>query len=224
MGTAVMTTGATTRGSGSGGFFRSAFGTLQKIGKALMLPVAVLPAAGILLGVGSAKFHWLPETISSLMANAGGAVFDNLALIFAIGVVLGLTANDGVAALAAVVGYFVMTQTLAVMAKFLGRDWWKSDDGTMIGHQRSFDPLSGILSIETSWEGPSGSGERSHRSSPTRRRSIPASSGASSSARSRQRSSTGSTGCSCLHTWDSSPASDRCPFSPRSRRSLSAWC
>ncbi len=50
-----------------------------------------------------------------------------------------------------------------VMAKFLGRDWWKSDDGTMIGHQRSFDPLSGILSIETSWEGPSGRGERSHR-------------------------------------------------------------
>ena len=50
-----------------------------------------------------------------------------------------------------------------VMAKFLSRDWWKSDDGTMIGHQRTFDPLSGILSIETSWEGPSGRGERSHR-------------------------------------------------------------
>ncbi|MDQ2666881.1 MAG: class I SAM-dependent methyltransferase [Gemmatimonadota bacterium] len=50
-----------------------------------------------------------------------------------------------------------------VMAKFLSRDWWKSDDGTMIGHERSFDPLSGILSIETSWEGTSGSGSRSHR-------------------------------------------------------------
>ncbi|CAN5223692.1 class I SAM-dependent methyltransferase [soil metagenome] len=50
-----------------------------------------------------------------------------------------------------------------VMAKFLSRDWWKSDDGTMIGHERSFDPLSGILSIETSWEGPSGMGSRSHR-------------------------------------------------------------
>jgi len=50
-----------------------------------------------------------------------------------------------------------------VVARFLTRDWWKSDDGTMIGHQRSFDPLSGILSIETSWEGPSGRGERQHR-------------------------------------------------------------
>jgi SAM-dependent methyltransferase len=50
-----------------------------------------------------------------------------------------------------------------VMAKFLSRDWWKSDDGTMIGHERSFDPLSGILSIETSWEGPSGRGARLHR-------------------------------------------------------------
>ena len=50
-----------------------------------------------------------------------------------------------------------------VMAKFLSRDWWKSDDGTMIGHERAFDPLSGILTIATAWEGPSGSGSRSHR-------------------------------------------------------------
>ncbi|MFL5582985.1 MAG: PTS transporter subunit EIIC, partial [Gemmatimonadaceae bacterium] len=96
---------------------RSAFGQLQKIGKALMLPVAVLPAAGILLGVGSADFMKaaLPG-VAHVMADAGGAVFGNLALIFAIGVVLGFTANDGVAALAAVVGYAVMNATLAVMA------------------------------------------------------------------------------------------------------------
>lgn len=50
-----------------------------------------------------------------------------------------------------------------VMSKFLTRDWWKADDGTMIGHERSFEPLSGILTIDTSWEGPSGSGTRSHR-------------------------------------------------------------
>ena len=96
---------------------KSAFGVLQKIGKALMLPVAVLPAAGILLGVGSAQFMKdLSPAVANVMAQAGGAVFGNLALIFAIGVVLGLTANDGVAALAAVVGYAVMTNTLAVMA------------------------------------------------------------------------------------------------------------
>jgi SAM-dependent methyltransferase len=50
-----------------------------------------------------------------------------------------------------------------VMAKFLARDWWKSDDGTMIGHERSFDPLSGVLTIRTAWEGPSGRGSREHR-------------------------------------------------------------
>jgi SAM-dependent methyltransferase len=50
-----------------------------------------------------------------------------------------------------------------VMARFLSRDWWKSDDGTMIGHERAFDPLSGVLTIHTAWEGPSGSGTREHR-------------------------------------------------------------
>lgn len=50
-----------------------------------------------------------------------------------------------------------------VMSKFLTRDWWKAEDGTMIGHERAFEPLSGILTIDTSWEGPSGSGTRSHR-------------------------------------------------------------
>lgn len=50
-----------------------------------------------------------------------------------------------------------------VMARFLGRDWWKSGDGTMIGHERAFEPLSGILTIRTAWEGPSGSGQREHR-------------------------------------------------------------
>ena len=61
---------------------RAAFGWLQKIGKSLMLPVSVLPAAGILLGVGSAKFSILPAAMSSVMAQAGGAIFGNLPLIF----------------------------------------------------------------------------------------------------------------------------------------------
>jgi PTS system glucose-specific IIC component len=99
---------------------RTAFGWLQKIGKSLMLPVSVLPVAGILLGVGSAKFAWLPETMSNVMAQAGGAIFGNLPLIFAIGVALGLTGNDGVAALAAVVGFAVMVATMGVMAPLVG--------------------------------------------------------------------------------------------------------
>ena len=100
--------------------WRAAFGWLQKIGKSLMLPVSVLPAAGILLGVGSAKFTWLPVSVSSVMAQAGGAVFSNLPLIFAIGVALGLTGNDGVAALASVVGFAVMLATMGVMAPLVG--------------------------------------------------------------------------------------------------------
>ena len=85
-----------------------AFGLLQKIGKSLMLPVAVLPVAGILLGVGAAGFTWLPETLSNIMKSAGDAIFGNLPLLFAVGVALGLSKNDGVAALSAVVGYAVL--------------------------------------------------------------------------------------------------------------------
>ena len=99
-----------------------------------MLPVSVLPVAGILLGVGSAKFAWLPSVVSNVMAQAGGAVFGNLPLIFAIGVALGLTANDGVAALAAVVGFAVMVATMGVMAP-------------LVGYEPR--PIMGIPSIET---------------------------------------------------------------------------
>lgn len=99
---------------------RGSFGWLQKIGKSLMLPVSVLPAAGLLLGIGSAKFSWLPEIVSTVMAQSGGAIFGNLPLIFAIGVALGITNNDGVAALAAVIGYAVLIATMGVMAPLLG--------------------------------------------------------------------------------------------------------
>jgi phosphotransferase system glucose/maltose/N-acetylglucosamine-specific IIC component len=100
----------------SGVFMSNAFANLQKIGKSLMLPVSVLPVAGILLGVGSANFSWLPAVVSQIMAQAGGAVFGNMALIFAIGVALGFTNNDGVAALAATVGYAILTKfCLAVL-------------------------------------------------------------------------------------------------------------
>ena len=99
--------------------FSSLFSGLQKIGKALMLPVAVLPAAGILLGIGSAGLSWVPELASTFMTQAGGAVFANLPLIFAIGVALGFARNDGVAALAAVVGFVVMTASMGAMAQAL---------------------------------------------------------------------------------------------------------
>ncbi|HAZ14173.1 MAG: PTS glucose transporter subunit IIBC [Bdellovibrionales bacterium GWA2_49_15] len=99
---------------------KSSFSLLQSIGKALMLPVSVLPVAGILLGVGAAKFGWMPGIISQLMEQSGGAVFGSIPLIFAIGVALGLTKNDGVSALAATVGYFILLSTMGVMATFMG--------------------------------------------------------------------------------------------------------
>lgn len=114
--------------------FQDAFALLQKIGKSLMLPVSVLPVAGILLGIGSAHFRVLPPALSEVMAQSGGAIFGNLALIFAIGVALGVTNNDGVAALASVVGYAVLLAAMGVMAKVLGHE---------------AEPIMGISSLNT---------------------------------------------------------------------------
>lgn len=50
-----------------------------------------------------------------------------------------------------------------VAARFLARDWWRTSDGTMVAQRRSFDPIAGILTVESEWEGPSGRGERRHR-------------------------------------------------------------
>ncbi|WP_058305654.1 glucose-specific PTS transporter subunit IIBC [Gracilibacillus massiliensis] len=102
------------------------FGTLQKVGKALMLPVALLPAAGILLAFGTSfaqdqwveKFPWfgndVVQKILEVMAEAGGIVFDNLPLLFAVGVAIGLAKGDGVAGLAAIIGYLIMNVTMGV--------------------------------------------------------------------------------------------------------------
>lgn len=100
--------------------FRNAFSLLQKIGKCMMLPVAVLPVAGILLGVGSANFSWLPTIVSQIMAASGNAIFANLPLLFAIGVAIGLTENDGVAALAGTTGYVVFLAAMGICAKLRG--------------------------------------------------------------------------------------------------------
>lgn len=114
--------------------FRNSFSTLQKIGKALMLPVAVLPVAGLLLGIGSAHFGFLPAVVSGIMAQSGSAIFSNLPIIFAVGTALGLANNDGVSALSAVVGYVVMLATMGVFAKVIGS---------------TTTPVMGINSIDT---------------------------------------------------------------------------
>ncbi|TZE82947.1 N-acetylglucosamine-specific PTS transporter subunit IIBC [Calorimonas adulescens] len=87
-------------------------GELQKIGKALMIPIAVLPAAALLLRLGA------PDVFNILVVtNAGGAIFDNLALLFAIGISIGIAGNDGVAGLAGAVGYLVLTRVTSIMNK-----------------------------------------------------------------------------------------------------------
>src|SRR4029079_11544528 len=100
--------------------FKNAFSLLQKIGKCMMLPVSVLPVAGILLGVGSANFSFLPESVSLIMAKSGDAIFGNLPLLFAIGVAIGLTNNDGVSALAGTTGYVVFLAAMGVCATLRG--------------------------------------------------------------------------------------------------------
>jgi len=49
-----------------------------------------------------------------------------------------------------------------VMARFLDRDWWQTDNGTMVAHERSFDPLSGLLTVRSTWSGPKRRGSRQH--------------------------------------------------------------
>jgi PTS system N-acetylglucosamine-specific IIC component len=84
---------------------------LQKIGRALMLPIAVLPVAALLLRLGN------PDLLNiAAMAAAGNAIFSNLGLLFAIGVAVGLAReNHGAAGLASVVGYLVATKGAEVL-------------------------------------------------------------------------------------------------------------
>src|SRR5437762_8212639 len=77
---------------------------LQSIGRSLMLPIAVLPAAALLLRLGQPDLLNLPW-----MAAAGNAIFSNLSMIFAIGIAIGLTGGEGAAGLAALVGFLVFT-------------------------------------------------------------------------------------------------------------------
>ncbi|MBD2482673.1 glucose-specific PTS transporter subunit IIBC [Planktothrix sp. FACHB-1365] len=114
---------------------KNAFALLQKMGKSLMLPVSVLPIAGLLLGLGSArlielqnlasgtitspKFWWLPDWLATIMKNSGDAIFGNLPIIFAISVAIGFAENDGVSALAATVGFVVFVASLGAASTTL---------------------------------------------------------------------------------------------------------
>lgn len=89
----------------------AAFENLQKLGRALMLPIAVLPVAGLLLRLGQPDLLDLP-----MVAAAGNAIFSNLGLLFAVGIGVGLAReNNGAAGLAALVGYFVTVEGAATL-------------------------------------------------------------------------------------------------------------
>ncbi len=104
------------------------FKQLQKIGKSFMLPIAILPAAGLLLGIGGAlsnpntvqaypflNVSWL-QGIFSIMSSAGNVVFANLALIMCIGLSVGLAKKDkGTAGLAGAVAFLVMNAAISGM-------------------------------------------------------------------------------------------------------------
>lgn len=105
------------------------FGVLQRIGRSFMLPIAILPVAGLLLGIGGSFTNQttletynltgiiypgsILYTLLDVMSKAGSAVFDNLALLFAIGVAIGMAKKEKeVAALSGVVAFLIMHTTI----------------------------------------------------------------------------------------------------------------
>lgn len=110
------------KSSKSGGFFA----VLQKVGKSLMLPVSVLPAAGLmvalsriieqLVGVEALAESPVLSVFVDVLFSGGLIVFENLPLIFAVGVAIGFTAGEAVSGLAAVVGYVVLIKVLDIMS------------------------------------------------------------------------------------------------------------
>jgi PTS system N-acetylglucosamine-specific IIC component len=100
---------------------------LQRVGKSLMLPIAALPAAGLLLRFGVIDYEkqiklgptvggFLNHYVAPVLKAGGGAIFDNLFLLFAIGIAIGFT-RDAVATLAAVIAYYVLNNMLATVPK-----------------------------------------------------------------------------------------------------------
>ena len=117
-----------------GGFF----GVLQRVGRAFMLPIALLPIAGLLLGVGASFTNeatleaynllrimgpgTVPYTVFSLLASVGTVIFDNLPLLFAMGVALGMAENEkATATLSAAIAFFVMHKTISTLLDIGGK-------------------------------------------------------------------------------------------------------
>lgn len=120
------------------------FKKLQRIGKSFMLPIALLPAAGLLLGIGGALSSeatiaaypildvYFLQVIFKIMSAAGNVVFGNLPMLLCIGLCIGLANKDkGVAALAGVVGFLIMTGTTASMLSIFNPEGSAIDTGVV---------------------------------------------------------------------------------------------
>ena len=114
------------------------FSLLQRIGQSFMLPIALLPIAGIFLGIGSsltntnmlAAYHLkglmgpgtAPYILFSLLNSAGSIIFDNLPILFAVGVAIGMSRSEkATAALSSIVAFFVMHSTIGSLITYTGR-------------------------------------------------------------------------------------------------------
>jgi len=128
------------------------FGVLQQVGKALMLPVALLPAAGMLLAFGTMFqqeyfLKYLPffdvawiQSAAKVMSASGDIIFGNLALLFAVGVAVGMAGGEGVAGLAAIVGYLIMNVSLGLGSGITS---------SMVGTNPAYASILGIPTLQT---------------------------------------------------------------------------
>lgn len=113
------------------------FGVLQRVGRSFMLPIAILPVAGLLLGIGSSFTNetmlnayglmgimgpgTVLNAVFTVMSAAGNVVFNNLPLVFAMGVAIGMAKKEKeVAALAAVIAFFIMHASISAMIDIHG--------------------------------------------------------------------------------------------------------
>ena len=140
------------------------FGVLQRVGRSFMLPIAILPVAGLLLGVGSSFTNatmietyglqavlgegTILHALLTIMSRPGSAIFDNLPLIFAVGVAIGMAKKEKeVAALAAMISFFVMHISVNAMLVLQGDIL---ADGTIAEHvlDGTISSICGIQSLQ----------------------------------------------------------------------------
>lgn len=140
------------------GIKEKTFNLGQKLGKAILLPIAILPVAGLLLGVSAALSnpvivktypalnHVAIQAVFKIMNAAGNGVFSALPLIFAVGIAVGLAkADKGTAGLASVIGYLIMNCTINALLTITGKIAPKDIDPKLFGQGN----ILGTVTLQT---------------------------------------------------------------------------